>query len=382
MRTLLLGASFSAVPIYNRLILAGHEVTVVGSLRDDPCHKITNNSIFVDYSELDDVREIWAKGTFDFLVPTCNDASIKTATALASEYPILGYDNMNSFSQIANKDQFRWLCQKLELHAPRILAQFVSESKVENFELQGKALVKPVDSFSGIGISFVENSVTDHQIKNALSASKVGKAVIEEFVEGTLHSHSAFIKDGLIQWQEFVDEYCDVNPYQVNRSYYPSRLGETIKIKVSAEIHKVAKYLNLSDGLIHTQFISNEDDFWLIEAMRRCPGDLFGTHFKLSSDFDYTWNYIAPFIGEEFDFSQKDDARAVSRQVLTLAASANFYGVRASASASEAETLFVPLLSSGDMLNAAPHGKAGIVFQATKNVPQDANYTIIESTTF
>lgn len=380
MRTLLLGASFSAVPIYNRLILAGHEVTVVGSLRDDPCHKITNNSIFVDYSELDDVREIWAKGNFDFLVPSCNDASIKTATALASEYPILGYDTLDSFSQIANKDEFRRLCQKLELHSPRIFAEIGRESKFENLKFEGKVLVKPVDSFSGIGMSVAEKELTDLQIKKALTASKVGKAVIEEFVEGTLHSHSAFIKNGLVEWQDFVDEYCDVNPYQVDRSDYPSRLDETIKKRVSAEIHKVAQYLKLSDGLIHTQFISNQDDYWLIESMRRCPGDLFGTHFMLASGFDYTWNYVAPFIGEEFDFSQKDDARAVSRQVLSLAASTNFYGVTASANG--AETLFVPLLSSGDVLNAAPHGKAGIVFQAKKNPPQDANYTIIESTTF
>lgn len=380
MRTLLLGASFSAVPIYNRLIRAGHEVTVVGSLRDDPCHKITKNSIFVDYSELDDVREIWAKGNFDFLVPSCNDASIKTATSLASEYPILGYDTLDSFSQIANKDEFRRLCQKLELHSPRIFAEIDRESKFENLKFEGKVLVKPVDSFSGIGMSVAEKELTDHQIKKALTASKVGKAVIEEFVEGSLHSHSAFIKNGLVEWQDFVDEYCDVNPYQVDRSDYPSRLDETIKKRVSAEIHKVAKYLKLSDGLIHTQFISNQDDFWLIESMRRCPGDLFGSHFMLASGFDYTWNYVAPFVGEEFDFSQKDDARAVSRQILSLAASTNFYGVTASANG--AETLFVPLLSSGDVLNAAPNGKAGIVFQAKKNPPQDANYTIIESTTF
>lgn len=380
MRTLLLGASFSAVPIFNRLIRAGQDVTVVGSLRDDPCHQLTNKSVFADYSDINEIRKIWLEGDFEHIVPSCNDASLKTATEIASEHNVIGYDSIETFNQIANKDEFRKLCQKLGLHAPRTIAELDRNATQEEMKILGKVLVKPIDSFSGIGISSAENEVNYLQIQRALTASKSGKVVIEEFVDGTLHSHSAFLKDGQIAWQDFVDEYCEVTPYQVSRSQYPSVLNEKIRNSVANDIAALAMHLSLSDGLIHTQFIANGDDFWLIESMRRCPGDLFGSHFSISKDFDYAWNYIAPYIGRDFDFSANQVSKSVSRQVMSHTDPIYVYGSKINSN--DAETWFIPLHRSGEHVDAAPLGKAGIIFQATNSAPSDANYTIIESNTF
>lgn len=379
-RTLLLGASFSAVPILNRLNQAGHRVTVVGAFPDDPCHKLSQNSILVDYSDELAIREIWERGDFDHLVPSCNDTSIRTATAVANEFSILGFDPKDSYNQIANKDEYRRLCQKLRLHTPRTIAEVASIDEAKAIEFNGRGVVKPVDSFSGIGISIAEGKASKSQILAAMAVSRSGKAVVEEFVEGGLHSHSAFIKGGQIVWQDFVDEFCEVSPYQVNRSSYPSVLTNTVKNNVSKDVQKIIDSLRLTDGLIHTQFIAESENFWLIESMRRCPGDLFGSHFSLSKGFDYSWNFVAPFIGEEFKLSENSVSKDVSRRVLTSSEMINFYGV--AIPRSHLETIIIPLQSAGVEIDAAPLGKAGIIFQVNGNPSNEQNSTIIESSSF
>ena len=53
------------------------------------------------------------------------------------------------------------------------------------------------------------------------------------------------------------------------------------------------------NGLLHTQFISDNNRFWLIETMRRCPGDLYGTLIKKSTGFDYAKFYSKPFLNQK-----------------------------------------------------------------------------------
>ena len=53
------------------------------------------------------------------------------------------------------------------------------------------------------------------------------------------------------------------------------------------------------DGLIHTQFISDNNTFSLIEVTRRCPGDLYSKLIQMSTGINYSELYSMPFMGLE-----------------------------------------------------------------------------------
>ena len=160
-------------------------------------------------------------------------------------------------------------------------------------------LVKPDDSFSGRGMS----KVTDPDdlpkaLYDATKSSRSGEAIVEEFVDGNLHSHSAFIRGGDIIFDAFVDEFCTIYPYQVDCSNHPSALSPPIRDRVRKSVKKMVTALGLADGLLHTQFIVNETDVWLIELMRRGPGDLYGKLVELSTGVDYHDLMVRPYLDE------------------------------------------------------------------------------------
>lgn len=380
MKAMLLGSSFSAVPILNYLSEKKIDVTVVGDNREDACHRIARSSIFLDYSDTDLIEAEWSKGQYDFLIPSCNDAAYDTGVSLASKYKVPGYDKKIVATQISNKYQFRSLCIGLGIPAPSVLASFSSLEPPRDVVIKGKALIKPVDSFSGKGIVPVENYASAQKIAASKALSKSRQVIIEEFVSGELHSHTAFIKNQTIVWEEFVDEFCEVNEYQVSSSSFPSNLHEKVRNSISSDITKIARFLQLTDGLIHTQFISNKSDYWLIESMRRCPGDLYGHQFRLSQNFDYAGNYTAPFIEETFDLTARGSSLAVHRQVLSTNREIEFFGSRISNKFNN--TLIIPVLSTGQYLNAAPNGKAGIIFSYQNSEAEVSPFGIIGSTKF
>jgi hypothetical protein len=104
--------------------------------------------------------------------------------------------------------------------------------------------------------------------------------------------------------------------------------------------------------------------------MRRCPGDLYGYHFKLSFDFDYAKQYLAPFLGRKHQIKPSTAIKKfVTRQVITTASETNFFSL--AAEPAEHKTVFVPLKNAGEALRAAPADKAGIIF----NIKETAFHT-------
>lgn len=370
MKVLLIGSSFSAVPLLVSLKAFGAVVTVVGSDKIEPCHQIGDQSIFEDYSDAQKLLEVCRSEEFDYIVPSCNDYAYLSSSLVANELGLPGYDSDEVTSTLHSKDKFREICTALQIPTPKSYGTISSTEDLLEKNIKGTALLKPVDSFSGKGIQLIDGAgLSVEQVSKALSESRSKKAIIEEFVQGSLHSHTSFIEEGKIVWHDFVDEFCETYAYQVSDSSYPSILSEKTKIAVNQAIKKLIEGLNLANGLLHTQFIANEESFWLIETMRRCPGDLYGFHFKLSFDFDYAKQYVAPFLGRKHQIKPLVDKKQfVTRQVVTAASETNFFSL--AAEPAEHATIFVPLKNAGEALRAAPADKAGIVFSVKETVFQ------------
>jgi hypothetical protein len=113
--------------------------------------------------------------------------------------------------------------------------------------------------------------------------------------------------------------------------------------------------------------ISNEKPF-LIESMRRCPGDLYPNLIKSSTGFDYIYNYVAPFLNLPIQESKDVDYIELPFARFTIASKNT---VRANAIDVPFECSgfsFYPLLKSGDQLNPFPYEKAGVLFMQLPTV--------------
>ena len=384
-KVLLVGSSFSAAPLLFTLKKYGFNVATCGNIPSDPCHQLADAVFLMDYSNKNDLLELVRAEKFDYIVPSCNDYAYMSCAWVAENLHYPGFDSFEKTRILHTKDAFREFAQREGFPVPAFLKIAQGES-IASHGLLFPLLVKPVDSFSGRGVTKINASQElPTAIDAAIRSSRSNQAVVEEFVDGTLHSHSAFIQNGAIVFDVFVDEYCTVYPYQVNCSNHPSFLSERTKKKVQRCMSALIDALNLSNGLLHTQFIANGDNFWIIECMRRCPGDLYGRLIELSTHISYTDYYTRPFIGKELSHNVVNKRfLSYGRHTISTDRVTTSYSFSHNLSCDNVDV--VPLKNSGEILNAAPFDKLAILFakytskrQMLAITPKLANHVSIRS---
>lgn len=124
---------------------------------------------------------------------------------------------------------------------------------------------------------------------------------------------------------------------------------------------RVVKLLGLQDGLIHTQFLSNGDDVWIVECMRRCPGDLYGSLVDQSLGIDYADLVITLLLGEEFSVEPRfDPPLFFGRHTITSDTTSTPFSFSHSIPSSDVR--ITQLKTTGKPMNSAPLDKLAILY--------------------
>ena len=355
-QTLLVDTNRAAVPIYRALRDMGHEVWVVGSKPTEPLAKLAPNYVQLDYSDVDRLVAFIAKRNFDYLVPGCTDLSYEVCAEISNgRFP--GIDTPTNTSAIIRKSEFRKVAADLGLSIPCVLPLELA-CDIES------AIVKPVDSLSGRGITVLQNPTRgrlNEAFDIARKVSKTGSVIIEEFVSGQLFSHSAFIYDGEVVADFVVQEDCTTNPFTVDTSRMAMNFSFEMLDSLRTSICRLTSALHLANGLVHTQFIVCGSRYWIIEMTRRCPGDLYSLLIEFSTGYPYAASYLAPFVGEVPRPRDIGDIQErITRHTVTSKDGASLWGYRFTCPVDI--RLFVPLVTSGDFIGPSPYGRAGIFF--------------------
>lgn len=377
---LLCDANFCVLPILQILKKKNYNTSVVGALLSDPGHKIANNSIPINYANKEQLLDHISNNNYDFIVPGCNDQSYLSLSYIAEKLSYPGFDKYETTLLIHHKNKFKEYAIKKDYPIPKEI-----ENIKKTNEIKFPVIIKPIDSFSGKGIKKAFNREELNTLWKELEKdNKTQEFIIEEFIEGELYSHSAFIKNKKIVLDFFVNEYCTVYPYQVNSSNLSTLLNKKIKEGMKNWTEKFAQDLELCDGLIHTQFISDNEDFYILEVARRCPGDLYSQLIKESTGIDYNNLYTLPFIGIELP----EDIRILKTKFIsrhTVSVDKPCIFLSSEVTLENKKTKYIPLKYSGTKMDVAPFDKSGIYFiehdkksQMEKLTKKLKEYIIIE----
>lgn len=296
MKALLVDTNFSAKPIYDYLVKQDIETFVIGGRPEDFLAQYTKNYINMNYSYIYNVQDKIGELGIDYIVPGVNDLSY----AICAQVGKIGIDTAATTDCINNKGKFKEVCRKLGLPTPRV---FSFPKKV-----MAPMIVKPVDSFSGRGMTIVRRaSEIPFAVAKAVKYSLTGNVVIEEYIEGQLYSYSAFTNHGKVVRDFVVKEDCILTPFTVDTSRVVYDFPDKVRKELKGAIEHLSRSLHLVGGLIHTQFILNNDKWWIIEVMRKCPGDLYSKLIEYSTGYNYTAAYVSPFIdrSDYFDVPNK-----------------------------------------------------------------------------
>lgn len=362
MNILLVDTNFSSMPIYESLAAEGHNVFVIGGNSDDYLAIGLKNHIYADYSNTEILAAVVEKYAIDHIIPGCNDVSYAACTGIINAQIAPNIDSTTVTQTILNKEIFRNFALDNNLSVP----QKHDIAQLHKLPFRHSIIVKPTDSFSGKGITRLE-SLNAEKLASAIQLaeqnSKSQNCLIEDYVEGQLYSHSAFIETESIARDFWVAEYGFANKYAVDTSYVAQDLGDEIKEKIRHEIIQLAHILKIKNGLIHTQFIvDQQNNIWLIEITRRCPGDLYSKLIQHSSGFNYAAAYAHYFINPHANVSLTPTGykKIILRHTITDNHTGIFKSIEFKKRIPILE--YIQLASIGAPIKPSPAGRIGILF--------------------
>jgi hypothetical protein len=352
-RVLLLDTAFAAAPVYDFLLSAGHEVWVAGNRETDLLARRAGAYwMNVNYSDVSAVEEAAHAAAIERVVPGCTDISLHSALQLSE---LQTSDGLETNSALADKGRFRDECKSLGIRAPGVI-------DASEFPREGRYICKPVDAYSGRGCSIFDGKDTQGlhvAMRAAIDASPSRSIVIEEFVDGQLHSCTGFIEGFQFVDTTYVVEGSSVNPYAVDTSYVTHDIEVEVRRELEGSLCRLARHLGLKNGLLHAQFILTDIGAYVIEVSRRCPGDLYPLLIEYSTGNRFAARYASYFTGDVV-IPRSQEALFILRHTIASETQRVYAGVRYTGPMSIIAQF--PILAMGAELREAQKSRAQVVF--------------------
>ena len=306
-KLLLLGGSHAEIPLIKAAQEMGWYVITTGNNRDGLGHPYADKTIFADFSNKETMLELARSEGVQAVCSGCNDFALLSTVYACEKLGLPGHDSYATSLQIHHKDKYRALAKRLEIPTPQAkVVHNVQEFEDAIASFTYPIIVKPVDLTGGKGIHRAANAEEARDAyKDAISRTREDYVVVEEFIQGTNHGFSAMLVKGKVAFAFADNEQYFVNKYLVSGANTPSTTANTGLMKLRDYSERIARELNLVDGILHIQYIERADGTpIIIEICRRSPGDLYIKFVKYATGIDYPKFIMKAETGEDISAIQ------------------------------------------------------------------------------
>lgn len=309
-KLLILGGGHAEIPLIQAAQALGWHVITTGNAREGLGHPYADKNVFADFSDKDAMLELARAEGVQAICSGCNDFALLSTVYVCEKLGLPGHDSYATSLEIHHKDKYRALATRLSIPTPRALVIPTSAGAAGNncaefdaaiAQLTFPIIVKPVDLTGGKGIHRVANADEAREAyKDACSRTRQDHIVVEEFVQGTNHGFSAMLVKGKVAFAFADNEQYYINKYMVSGANTPGTSGSETLAKLRDYSERIARELNLVDGILHIQYIERPDGTpVIIEICRRAPGDLYIKFVKYATGIDYPKFIVMAETGED-----------------------------------------------------------------------------------
>lgn len=277
-KILIIGAGIGQINLVRLSKQMGHYTIVVSPKGNYPAIDLADELFDCDIYDRTQIVSFAQSRGIDAVVSDQNDLMMPTVAYVSEKLNIPG----NSFAQVmsyCDKNCFRAICCAVGIPVPI----HISVNHIEEPRLKAPLpwIVKPTDSQSNIGITKV-SSLEDYPaaLRLALSNSKIGKAIVEQFIEGKEFVCEGFVFQGKYYNLAFGERKYFNGTLLPCQTIFPASLDECIKQRIVQYEEKVAEYVNPNFGIIHSEYLYNKNkgEIIVIESAIRGGGVFISSH--------------------------------------------------------------------------------------------------------
>ena len=301
-KLLLLGGGHAEIPLIQAAQSLGWYVITTGNAREGLGHPYADKNVFADFSDKDAMLALARNENVQAVCSGCNDFALLSTAYVCEKLGLPGHDSYATSLEIHHKDKYRALAARLDIPTPRALVvRNAADFETAISQLTFPIIVKPVDLTGGKGIHRAANADEAREAyRDACSRTREDHVVVEEFVTGTNHGFSAMLVKGKVAFAFADNEQYFINKYLVSGANSPSTTPSTGLAKLREYSERIARELNLVDGILHIQYIEKADGTpVIIEICRRPPGDLYIKFVKFATGIDYPKFIVMAETGED-----------------------------------------------------------------------------------
>lgn len=301
-KLLLLGGGHAEIPLILAAQELGYYVITTGNAKEGLGHPYANKNVFADFSDKEAMLALAKSEAVDAVCSGCNDFALLSTAYVCEKLGLPGHDSFETSLQIHHKDKYRTLATRLGIETPKAISVYNEDGFEDALKnLRFPIIVKPVDLTGGKGILRANNREEALvAFKNATSRTRESHIVVEEFVTGSNHGFSAYLVNQKVAFYFADNEQYYLNKYMVSGANTPSTTSEKGLAQLVMDSEKIAKELNLVDGILHIQYIERDDGTpVIIEICRRPPGDLYIKFVKYATGIDYPKFLMLAETGDE-----------------------------------------------------------------------------------
>lgn len=217
------------------------------------------------------------------IMDICIDRPIPIAAFVAEKLALPHPISYRSALLATDKNMMKKFMVDNEIPTSRFVP-VASADELVNLNIKYPLIIKPSDASGSIGISRVENQVDlVNAVATALSKSRNGHAIVEEFVFGQEIQIDCFVENGEakildIKSKRMIRDDVFSLPFG---SIIPAAISDSVARKVDLLCENLVNSLGIKYGPLYVQAIVSEQEVYVIEFGIRFGG---GLSFKVIND--------------------------------------------------------------------------------------------------
>lgn len=367
---LIAGGGYADIPLIHAAQSLGYHVITSGNRESDLGHRESDQYCLGDFSDPEAMLCIAKEQKIDAICACCNDFSALSAAFVAEQMGLPGHDSFETALTIHHKDRYRAFAEAYSIPTPKAYGYSDFDCALGALDsLELPVIIKPVDLTGGKGITRVDSlSEYPSALERAFAISKSKRIVVEEFITGTRHGLSAFIRQGKVVFHFADNEHYHLSPYLVSAASTPTSAPKQAIANLIAQTERISELLFLKDGIFHIQFILCDDQPYIIEICRRAPGDLYVKLVQYATGVDYPQWIVRAAAGLEIpDLRQEDVTVCYVRHCIMGFSTGQLRGVNIDPAIEEKIIDRMIWWRRGDLVNDPKSHKFGIVFLRFEN---------------
>lgn len=278
-RLLVIGANGNICNAVKRAKELGVYTVVTDYFEDSPAKKIADKSFLVSTADTEKLAEICRSEKIDGVFTGYSELNLNFTERLCKKMGYPFYATSEQINTLTNKELFKAACNRYGV--PSVKAYQISEEPTEDElkDIEFPVIVKPVDSYSGKGITICKNADgIASAIAKAKSVSISKRYLVEQYMKD--EDYDIFtvyytLQNGNAVLSGIVDRYMYTFPNKRRLStvlLYPSEYLDRYLKDMDEKVKKLFAGLGLQNGTIFMEGAVNKNGFYFWECGYRLCG--------------------------------------------------------------------------------------------------------------